>query len=1245
MTELLRRSMRGLPTSADGLTDAQAAPAMEGKKDKESFLLRIVDEIEGQVKRGLPLKADAIPSFVDAFLHANNSTGIDDRKLLLEKILALMSRLPPGDLQQRVENDVIGLFYHALPHPPVNFLPSMLQDTKIPTVINGAAVKPGQESVGRMNVPPMCGPTGPGNQNPQLATPAPSGFVDHSATTNGNPWPGARPGGADATTTDPSATANAGGPNFATAAAAEAARKAYSSQFRTPSGAQNNPHLPLLGAAGTAYARAVPSLHPIPRSTLPDPEMVFDLLMKRTAPPSTSRAPSVDDDSFFATAADQVKTPREFRGQGHGQPHPSGLSALMFGFADLIIHSLFRTSNRDPSVNLTSSYLDLSPLYGVDETEMNTVRRFDGTGRLWEDVWADPRLSGMPPHVCALLVVFCRNHNYVSLKLLEINEAGWYQHPAVPPPKSNSVGVSQLFPKEYAAGDSEKIKKQDDDIFNRARLINCAYFMNAILGDYLSGILGTFREASEWCLNPLEEIRQGGKTIVNRAEGNQVTVEFNLLYRWHATMTPDDEQWLEEAFKWALGKDHEVQKMAPGHVELTEKDLRTAAMALAAKQGTIPHKWTFGGLARNSDGGFNDYEVAKVLHKATETSACAYGARSIPSVMKPVEVMGIKQARKWGVCTMNEFRQFVGLKKYESFEEWNPTGDIAEVARQLYQHIDNLELYVGLMCEESKQPGDGAGLCPGYTISRAILADAVCLTRGDRFLTTDLTPFNLTCWGYQDCARDVKNGSMGGMFSKLLFRTLPDYYPPGSVYAHFPFVTPKEMERWLIKMDLKQNYKFAKLPSDPIRPVVSVNTAQGVGFVLNDLRTFSTVYSDGMKYLTKGYGFFLAFDDEPRHQNLRSMMRRALYRDGALPKYAEFYGEHTRELIKLRSFQSGPGKKAVNIVRDVINVVPVHWVCEEIAGLPLKSEKAPAGIFTEQEVYNMIACIFTFIFLNHYPENDWPLRTNSLSFAEKLLQFIKARLAKVSGGFSLSVDGIRDSIIHYITHEVDHSDAFYRALLDNNTSKLDLDQLSYNVLGLICASVANFAHAAAHVVDFYLDKERENERNHIASLAMDRTPRAELLLMGYAREALRINPQAPGLFRRATQAAEIPNVENGKSKPISVLPGDKIFVSLKKANMDGENFTNPEKVDPARPKERYSTFGRGEHQCLGELFTESMIPAMLRVVFSLKNVRRAAEPLGKLSRVDHDLFGTESHLYISNKGTVSPWPGSLLIEV
>lgn len=35
----------------------------------------------------------------------------------------------------------------------------------------------------------------------------------------------------------------------------------------------------------------------------------------------------------------------------------------------------------------------------------------DGTGRLWDDVFADRRLLFMPPATSALLVLFCRNHN------------------------------------------------------------------------------------------------------------------------------------------------------------------------------------------------------------------------------------------------------------------------------------------------------------------------------------------------------------------------------------------------------------------------------------------------------------------------------------------------------------------------------------------------------------------------------------------------------------------------------------------------------------------------------------------------------------------------------------------------------------------------------------------------------------------------------------------------------------------
>lgn len=101
--------------------------------------------------------------------------------------------------------------------------------------------------------------------------------------------------------------------------------------------------------------------------------------------------------------------------------------------------------------------------------------------------------------------------------------------------------------------------------------------------------------------------------------------------------------------------------------------------------------------------------------------------------------MGMEQARRWGVCTMNEFRKYLGLKQFETFEEWNKDPVIAEAARKLYKHVDNLELYPGLQAEDIMELGPGSGICCGFTMTRAILADAIALVRGDRFYTTDFT--------------------------------------------------------------------------------------------------------------------------------------------------------------------------------------------------------------------------------------------------------------------------------------------------------------------------------------------------------------------------------------------------------------------------------------------------------------------------------------------------------------------------
>ena len=92
-------------------------------------------------------------------------------------------------------------------------------------------------------------------------------------------------------------------------------------------------------------------------------------------------------------------------------PHPAGLSSLMFNFAALVIHTCFRTSHTDWTINETSSYVDLSPLYGVNDATQKMVRAFNGRGELHPDVFAEDRLLLLPPAVCVLLVLFNRNHN------------------------------------------------------------------------------------------------------------------------------------------------------------------------------------------------------------------------------------------------------------------------------------------------------------------------------------------------------------------------------------------------------------------------------------------------------------------------------------------------------------------------------------------------------------------------------------------------------------------------------------------------------------------------------------------------------------------------------------------------------------------------------------------------------------------------------------------------------------------
>lgn len=91
------------------------------------------------------------------------------------------------------------------------------------------------------------------------------------------------------------------------------------------------------------------------------------------------------------------------------------------------------------------------------------------------------------------------------------------------------------------------------------------------------------------------------------------------------------------------------------------------------------------------------------------------------------------------------------------------------------------------------------------------------------------------------------------------------------------------------------------------------------------------------------------------------------------------------------------------------------------------------------------------------------------------------------------------------------------------------------------------------------------------------------------------------------------------------------------------DFPDPFTVKPDRPRANYAVQGIGFHGCPGVDYAEKTLVEVIRVIFGLKNVRRAPGTMGTLSSFEDQQFGTKSTTFVDPTGNVTPWPGSLII--
>lgn len=720
-------------------------------------------------------------------------------------------------------------------------------------------------------------------------------------------------------------------------------------QYRTPDGSHNSILAPNLGKAGTPYAkttRCTKRLHGVK----PDPGLLFDLLMARD-----------DTGKYF-------------------EENTVGVSSMFYYHASIIIHDLFRTSRTDPNTSDTSSYLDLAPLYGSSLKDQLEIRTMKG-GMLKPDTFHEKRLLGQPAGVNVMLVMYSRFHNYVADTLLKINEGGRFTLAALGP----------------NATDEEKAKaiaKQDHDLFNTARLVVGGMYMEITIHDYIRAITNSHAAKGDWTLDPRAQgpSKQFDPEGTPRGVGNQVSVEFNLLYRFHSCISKKDERWINDFFLQLFPgrKPEDLQ-------DVSWVELGQALLAFEQQIPKDPSQRTFSGLERQANGKFKDSDLVQILKEAMNDPCGVFGARTIPKALKIVEVLGIKQARKWQVASLNEFRDFFGLKRYNTFAEINPDPEIAGLLEKLYTDPDMVELYPGLMIEAAKPArSPGCGIRPPYTLGRAVLSDAVTLIRSDRFNTLDYTVSNLTAWGYNEIKPDPL--TLGGsILYKLIQRTLPGWFPFNSINVMQPMYTKKGNERIFREHGTLDQYTFDD-PKPPTKPVVLVSSAS-IKHVLSTPKAFAVPWAAPFKAMfpSKDLSFFMLAGDAPANYQHRADMDKAFSKIPTLREaFQECIDSVGADLLEKATFKLKEGLYQIDILRDV--AVPlVARTLADLFLIDLKTDENPGGALCEAQVYSLLLDIRLWgINFASDPAEAWNRRRRAQESCKVIMEGTKKLVQRVA---------------------------------------------------------------------------------------------------------------------------------------------------------------------------------------------------------------------------------------------------------
>lgn len=348
-------------------------------------------------------------------------------------------------------------------------------------------------------------------------------------------------------------------------------------------------------------------------------------------------------------------------------------TVLFMSFAQWFTDGFFISDFKDIRKCQSTHHVDLCQIYGLDNETTNLLRK--GVGGLLKYQLKDVSLKGaksihkeFPPYLFEYngnTFKYTIKEEFSKLPYLDQLERFYGHHWKDKKRKAKmyATGIfrgnmtvahstlntlflrshnklARMLSKKYVAWD-------DDRLFETARNINLRIFIKIVVGDYVEHLDSTnldlelntnFAEKEDWYRE------------------NWVSIEFNLLYRWHS--------------------------MIPESIVINDQELHTF------------HDFHLNNdvLERNDVGGVLS-DVS--FQKAGKITALW----NVPDFMGHVEELSIKTGRALRLKPYNDYREVFGLERIASFEEFSDRKEVQEALKELYDNVDQVEFYVGLFAD------------------------------------------------------------------------------------------------------------------------------------------------------------------------------------------------------------------------------------------------------------------------------------------------------------------------------------------------------------------------------------------------------------------------------------------------------------------------------------------------------------------------------------------------------------------